>query len=91
MWHCYPHLVKMEHAKDNPHHIHKLYNIDPRHGSDTLCYVPSSRAEMQKVAEKAGGTVGRPSRSDRAAGGRYHRHLVDRLVAVIEDLQDERR
>ena len=62
MWHCYPHLVKMEHAKDNPHHIHKLYNIDPRHGSDTLCYVPSSRAEMQKVAEKAGGTVGRPSR-----------------------------
>ena len=87
MWYCYPHLVKMERAKDNPHHIHKLYNIDPRHGGDTLCYVPSSQAEMQKVAEKAGGTVGNPSRSDRDAGGRYHKHLVDRLVVVIEELR----
>jgi creatinine amidohydrolase len=87
MWHCYPDLVKMDRAVDNPHSAHVLYNIDPRHGGDTLCYVPSSRAEMQAVADKAGGTVGHPTRSNRAAGGRYHNHLVDRLVAVIEDLQ----
>ena len=91
MWHCYPHLVKMDRAVDNPHRTHKLYNIDPHHSGDTLCYVPSSRTEMQAVADKAGGTVGRPSRSDHEAGKRYHNHLVDRLVAVIEDLQAGRK
>lgn len=84
MWHCYPDLVKMERAKDNPHSSRDLYHIDPRHPGDTLCYVPSSRAEMEKIAKVSGGTVGSPSKASREGGRRYHRHLVQRLVAVIE-------
>jgi len=73
MWLCYPDLDKMERAKDNPHSSHHLYHIDPRHPGDTLCYVPSSRAEMEKIAK-----------ASREGGRRYHRHLVQRLVEVIE-------
>ncbi len=86
MWYCYPDLVKMDCAKDNPHVHHPLYNIDPRNPGDTLCYVPSSRLEMKKVAKVAGGTVGTPSKASREGGQRYHAHLVKRLGEVIDSL-----
>lgn len=87
MWHCYPDLVKMDRAKDNPHSPHALYHIDPRHSGDTLSYVPSSRVEMEKIAKESGGTVGSPSKASREGGKRYHEHLVGRLGEVITMLE----
>jgi creatinine amidohydrolase len=39
------------------------------------------------MAEKAGGTVGEPSKASREGGKVYHAHLVDRLVEVIRMIQ----
>mgnify|MGYP001817510861 FL=1 len=89
MWHCYPDLVKMACARDNPHALQSLYHIDPRHPGDTLCYVPSSRVEMEKIAKISGGTVGSPSKASREGGRRYHQHLVQRLVEVVEMLENQ--
>ena len=87
MWYCYPDLVKMERAKDNPHHHNNLYHVDPKYTGDTLCYVPSSPAEMKELAEKSGGTSGEPSKASKEGGKKYHEHLVERMVEVIEFLQ----
>lgn len=87
MWHCFPDLVKMDRAKDNPHSPQTLYHIDPRHSGDTLCYVPSSRGEMEKIAKVSGGTVGSPSKASREGGRQYHEHLVRRLGEVITLLE----
>ena len=87
MWHYYPELVKMDRAVDNPHRHHPLYHVDPGYGGDTLCYVHSSAAEMAPLVAASGGTAGEPSKASREGGEKYHRHLVDRLVQVIEMLQ----
>lgn len=87
MWHLHPDLVKMERAVDNPHQPHPLYHVDPAYPGDTLCYVPSSPAESEAAARQAGGTGGSPRKASREAGGRYHAHLVKRLVEVIALLQ----
>ncbi len=87
MWFYYPDLVKMERAVDNPHRERPLYHVDPGHGGDTLCYVPSSPAEMAALAKPAGGTTGEPSKASREGGETYHRYLVERLVQVIEILR----
>ncbi len=87
MWHCYPDLVKMDRAEDNPHRHPPLYHVDPAYPGDTLCYVPSTVGEMQAAVDAAGGTTGEPSKASPEGGARYHRHLVDRLVAVIGRLQ----
>ena len=87
MRHCYPELVKMERAVDNPHPDRALYHVDPRYSGDTLCYVPSSEKEMAPSATAAGGTTGEPSKSSAEGGRRYHEHLVDRLVEVISALR----
>ncbi len=39
------------------------------------------------LIEASGGTAGEPSKASREGGDKYHRHLVDRLVQVIEMLQ----
>ena len=82
MWHCYPDLVKMDRAKDNPHQNHPLYHVDPKYPGDTLCYVPSSPAEMEKLIT-AGGTSGEPSKASPDGGRKYHDYLVARLVETI--------
>ena len=87
MWFRYPDLVKMDRAKDNPHKHHPLYHIDPKYGKDTLCYVPSSIPEQKKSVLHAGGTSGAPSKASREGGKRYHEHLVDRLVEIINMLR----
>jgi len=84
MWYRYPDLVKMDRAKDNPHRHRNLYHVDPGYAGDTLCYVPSSPAEMQKLAKTSGGTAGEPSKASREGGEKYHAHLVERLVEVIK-------
>ena len=87
MWYRYPELVKMERAVDNPHPPRQLYSVDPSYADDTLCYVPSSKAEMAQLVEAAGGTAGEPSKASPEGGQRYHEHLVKRLVEVITLLQ----
>ena len=87
MMYRYPDLVKMDRAVDNPHGKTPLYSVDPSFEGDTLCYVPSSPAEMQALTEKSGGTTGEPSKATAAGGKAYHDHLVARLVAVIQMLQ----
>ena len=86
MWHCYPELVKMERAKDNPHLENPIYHVDPRFPGDTLCYIPSSPDEMKKSALNAGGTTGEPSKANPEGGRKYHEHLVEKLVATIEQI-----
>jgi creatinine amidohydrolase len=87
MWYRYPELVKMDRAIDNPHPPGHLYSVDPSYPDDTLCYVPSSTAEMEQQVKASGGTVGEPSKASIKGGKRYHEHLVGRLVEVIEMLQ----
>jgi creatinine amidohydrolase len=90
MWYCYPEIVKMDLAVDNPHrhHHHTLYHVDPKYGGDTLCYIPSSPEEMAELARTSGGTSGDPSKASRDDGRAYHEHLVKRLVEVIKILQE---
>ena len=87
MWYRYPELVKMDRAIDNPHAPGHLYSVDPSYPGDTLCYVPSNAAEMEQQVKTSGGTAGEPSKASPEGGKRYHDHLVDRLVEVIEMLQ----
>jgi creatinine amidohydrolase len=84
MWHCYPDLVKMDRATDNPHAHRPLYHVDPGYGGDTLCYVPSSPGEQAALVLGSGGTSGEPSKAGPEGGRKYHEHLVGRLVAAIE-------
>ncbi len=87
MMHMAAELVHLDRAKDNPVPKHALYSVDPAYAGDTLCYVPSTRADLQRSADVAGGTTGTPSKSDAEKGQRYHRHLVDNLVKVIAALR----
>lgn len=87
MWHLYPDLVKMERAVDHPHTPAPLYHVDPAYPEDTLCYVPSSPAEQEVLAQASGGTGGMPSKASREEGARYHAHLVKRLVEVVRMMQ----
>lgn len=87
MWYCYPDLVKMDRAQDNPHQHDPIYHVDPRYAGDKLCYVPSSLAEMEKLAEKSGGTSGASTEASQALGKNYHDHLVQRMLEAIAFLQ----
>jgi creatinine amidohydrolase len=82
-----PDLVDLTRAVDSPGHARRLYHVDPRAGQDTLCYVPSTRAQMQRVAEETGGSTGNPTRARADLGRRLHEHLVDRLVETIESIR----
>jgi len=88
MWYCYPDLVKMERAKDNPHNHNTIYHVDPKYKGDTLCYVPSSPEEMKELAKKSGGTSGEPSKASREGGKKYHEHLVKKMIEVIQFIQE---
>jgi creatinine amidohydrolase len=87
MLHMAPELVHLEKAQDNPVPKHALYSVDPAYAGDTLCYVPSTLRDMQRSADVAAGTTGTPSRSSREIGERYHAHLVNNLVTVLETLK----
>jgi creatinine amidohydrolase len=63
--------------------------VDPRYAGDTLCYVPSSPAEMQRLAQKSGGTSGASTKASRKLGEQYHAHLVDRMLEAIAFLQKQ--
>ncbi len=88
MMYCYPELVKFDRAMDNPHKHNPRYHVDPKYPGDTLCYVPSSAAEMQAQVKAAGGTTGTPSKASREGGRAYHEHLVRRLVETVRWIMD---
>lgn len=87
MLYRYESLVHMDRVVDNPIQPTPLYSVDPAYPNDTLCYVPSTVESARKNAEIAGGVSGEPSKSDKDKGAIYHKHLVDRLVAVVKALQ----
>ena len=89
MLHCHPGLVRMDRAVDYPHPPRPLYSVDPRFGGDTLCYVPSSEAEMASSVAAAGGTTGEPRKASAEGGRRYHEHLIDRLAEVVRILRGQ--
>lgn len=89
MMYRYPELVHLELAKDNPIKSQELYSVDPAFMHDTLCYVPSTYAHAEKNAQIAGGTTGEPTKSDAEKGKKYHEHLVERLVCVIQKMQED--
>ena len=82
-----PELVYMNKAVDYKHEERRLYHIDPRSTRDTLCYVPSTRESMKKVATISGGIVGEPTKASKEKGKKYHEHLVRRLIEVIENMK----
>ena len=88
MLYCYPDLVKMERARDNPHQHRRIYHVDPKYTGDTLCYVPSSPSEMEVLAEKSGGTAGEPRKASPEGGQKYHEHLVARILEAVALLQE---
>ncbi len=85
--HLLPDLVDLTCAVDSPEHARPLYHVDPRTGQDTLCYVPSTMAQMRQIVEETGGSSGQPTRSRADLGRGLHEHLVNRLVEVIESLR----
>ena len=84
MMHLYPTLIDLSKAIDSTGHDRPLYQVDPRFGGDTLCYVPSTLQKMQAIASETGGSTGKPTRSNAEAGKRLHEHLVNRLVEVVK-------
>jgi creatinine amidohydrolase len=83
LMHLLPHLVHLELAVDSDPHQRPLYEVDPIYTGDTLCYVPSTLAQMEQVVCATGGSTGQPTRSEAALGQRLHEHLIKRLVEVI--------
>lgn len=87
MWHCYPELYHEDRAKDFVPEPSPLYVVDPSYAGDTLCYIPSNVKGMADSVKAAGGTTGRPTTASAEKGKKYHEHLVERLVQVVELLR----
>lgn len=84
----HPDLVRLKQAKDHPHQDRPLYHIDPNDDRDTLCYVPSTKEDLEVIFQKTGDTVGgRPTRASAQKGKAYHDHLVRRLLDVLDQLK----
>lgn len=88
-WYCFPQLYHEDKVVDYLPEKSELYNVDPRAIEDTLCYVPSTKEDMQKGLRVSKGVSGSPTRSSREKGKVYHEHLVMRLTQVIEKLRYE--
>ena len=90
MLHCFPDMIDLSLARDHPHPDRRHYHIDPRNPQDTLCYVPATLQDQQKLLQETGDTVGgRPEQASAAKGKTYHEHLVRRLLEVLDILQEQ--
>jgi len=87
MYARYPSLCKPDRARDFVPPQAELYSVDPHYAFDTLCYVPSTAAKLAEVAPVSKGVSGRPELASAEKGRIYHEHLVERLVTVIERMQ----
>ena len=88
MLHILPKLVHMEKAVDNPAPPANLYSVDPRYTHDTLCYVPATIEHIAHAGKIAGGTTGSPTKSSAEMGKKYHEHVMNRLLQVIQNLRN---
>lgn len=89
MMYLFPDMIDLSKATDSEEHSSALYQVDPRFTGDTLCYVPSTLEQMQRIAAETGGSTGKPTRSNAELGKRLHEHLVSRLVEVIESAHEK--
>ncbi len=83
----HPELVEMKKAKGHKPQKRKLYFIDPRAAEDTLVYVPSRKAEVEKLKDVSGGCTGEPEKATAEAGKEIHNYIVDNIIKAIEDLK----
>lgn len=84
-----PELVRKDKIVDSSSKESFLYHVDPASTKDTLCYIPSRR-RMEELAKESGGVNGKPSRASLEMGKRYHEHLVNRLIELIEHIRGVR-
>jgi creatinine amidohydrolase len=88
MLHLFPKLVAMEKAQNYLPRARVHYHIDPRVKKDTLCYIPSTANELKELADKSGGTTGKPTLASADKGKTLHEHLLSRLAEVIEEYRN---
>lgn len=81
-----PELLRKDKIVDSSPKETFLYHFDPASLKDTLCYIPS-RKRMEELARESGGVNGRPSKASLEIGMKYHEHLVNRLVELIERIR----
>lgn len=86
MLYKFPDLFKKDKIIDFPPTEKDLYHIDPAIEKDTLCYVPSTKADVAEQILISKGVVGYPSKSSAEKGKIYHDYLVNRLVEVINNI-----
>jgi len=88
MLHCFPHLVDLRQARDNPAQGRELYHVDPADSRDSLCYVPATREDMEKILEQSGDAItGQPTKATAEKGRAYHEHLAGRLLQALEQMR----
>jgi creatinine amidohydrolase len=87
MMYIRPELINLDQAVDSAEHARPLYHLDPRSSEDTLCYIPSTLSQMEKIVSETGGSSGKPSRSRADLGQRLHEHLLQRLVEVTQCME----
>jgi creatinine amidohydrolase len=79
-----PDLIDLTQAVDLPESEASMSEADPAYYGDSLVYVPNTISKMERFATLTGGNSGQPTKSTPELGERLHKHLVKRLVQVIE-------
>jgi len=87
MLYIHQELTTMNRASRNVHPPKQMYRVDPRYEGDTLVYVPSTPAEMDRQRMISGGTVGDPTRASAEKGKQLHETLVKNIVTMIGELE----
>jgi hypothetical protein len=90
MFYIWPELVKLDDEVDSvgyPIHCGILYHVDPRSTEDNIRYVPSTLSQMEKIVEETGANTGMSTKARVDLGKWLHRHLLKRLLEVIEDME----
>jgi len=78
-----PDLVYMHKAFNEYRKKEFLYDVDPLSTRDTILYTPSSPKVNLARKDISGGGSGNPKSSDKSKGELLHKHIVKRLVELI--------
>jgi len=84
---CTDAVVYMDKAFDEYRKKEFLYDMDPLSTKDTVLYTPSSPDVNLARKDITGGGSGNPKASDRDKGEKLHKHIVKRLVEIIEHIR----
>ena len=85
-----PDLVYMDRAFDEYRKKEFLYDVDPLSTKDTILYTPSSPDVNLARKDITGGGSGNPKASDRDKGEKLHKHIVKRLVELINYIRSKK-